>query len=541
MSKIGRNQLCPCGSGKKYKHCCGNPLKMQQATKTMPTPQRVQAMFREIEAKEQTRIQQQGRGRPIISIDHADHKMVAVGSVVHFSKKWKYFPDFLMDYIKKKLDPEWGNVELKKAFEDRHPLMQWYHLLCHFQAQQKKDANGHFVAKANGLSNCYLGTAYNLYLLDHNVELQERYIARIKDAKQFQGAYYELLVASCLIRSGFELELENEADLTQKHCEFSAISKRTGKKYWVEAKMRSVSGVLGKTDADGQPATSKPTGRLSTHLREALKKPASDDRIVFIDLNTTPMRPEDFKSGEPLVPKWMDAAEKQLEARERELKDGESAYVFVTNFCFHNALQETFAGHAALTYGLGIDDYFKPIHYTLKDAWRVKQKHIDMFDLKDSLHSYPQIPNSFDGDLPPVAPGDRDRVKIGQAYDFEGTGVVGVVTSATVVESEKKIYIAVHGQDGKSCILTEDISDQELEVYRAYQDTYFGVVQPVSKDSKTPYEFFEWMLGAYKDTPKDKFIEWMKGAPDWEELKHLSQEELALEYCERATYSAMSK
>ena len=21
--KIGRNQLCPCGSGKKYKNCCG--------------------------------------------------------------------------------------------------------------------------------------------------------------------------------------------------------------------------------------------------------------------------------------------------------------------------------------------------------------------------------------------------------------------------------------------------------------------------------------------------------------------------------------
>ena len=23
--KVGRNEPCPCGSGKKYKHCCGNP------------------------------------------------------------------------------------------------------------------------------------------------------------------------------------------------------------------------------------------------------------------------------------------------------------------------------------------------------------------------------------------------------------------------------------------------------------------------------------------------------------------------------------
>ncbi|MGC2111569.1 MAG: SEC-C metal-binding domain-containing protein [Candidatus Korobacteraceae bacterium] len=23
-SRVGRNQMCPCGSGKKYKRCCGN-------------------------------------------------------------------------------------------------------------------------------------------------------------------------------------------------------------------------------------------------------------------------------------------------------------------------------------------------------------------------------------------------------------------------------------------------------------------------------------------------------------------------------------
>ena len=25
--KVGRNEPCPCGSGKKYKNCCGSPLK----------------------------------------------------------------------------------------------------------------------------------------------------------------------------------------------------------------------------------------------------------------------------------------------------------------------------------------------------------------------------------------------------------------------------------------------------------------------------------------------------------------------------------
>ena len=29
--KIGRNEPCPCGSGKKYKKCCGSPTKGQTA------------------------------------------------------------------------------------------------------------------------------------------------------------------------------------------------------------------------------------------------------------------------------------------------------------------------------------------------------------------------------------------------------------------------------------------------------------------------------------------------------------------------------
>jgi hypothetical protein len=44
---------------------------------------------------------------------------------------------------------------------------------------------------------------------------------------------------------------EDETDGESKHCEFAAVSRRTRKKYWVEAKVRSVVSVLGKTDKDG--------------------------------------------------------------------------------------------------------------------------------------------------------------------------------------------------------------------------------------------------------------------------------------------------
>ena len=110
-------------------------------------------------------------------------------------------------------------------------------------------------AVVTGVVACYLGLAYSLYLLAHNVELQEKLVRRLKVPGQFQGAYYEVTVANILIRAGFELELEDESDGTVKHCEFSARSRRTGKKYWVEAKMQSVAGLLGKTERDGTTKT----------------------------------------------------------------------------------------------------------------------------------------------------------------------------------------------------------------------------------------------------------------------------------------------
>jgi hypothetical protein len=127
--------------------------------------------------------------------------------------------------------------------------------------------------------------AYSLYLLHHNVELQSRLVNRLKNPGTFQGAYYELIVANILIRAGFDLTLEDETDGDSKHCEFAAVSKRTGRKYWVEAKMRAVSGFFGKKDGATDP---NPISRLIPHLNSALQKPAADERLIFIDLNTEP-------------------------------------------------------------------------------------------------------------------------------------------------------------------------------------------------------------------------------------------------------------
>jgi hypothetical protein len=113
MSNIGRNAPCPCGSGKKYKHCCGKPSSSDQ-----PNPEalaKVHLLLARQEAREHQRRLMQGLGRPIISFENHGYRIVAIGKQLRWSKAWRTFPDFLFDYIKIVLTPEWGNAELKKS------------------------------------------------------------------------------------------------------------------------------------------------------------------------------------------------------------------------------------------------------------------------------------------------------------------------------------------------------------------------------------------------------------------------------------------
>lgn len=178
--KVGRNQPCPCGSGKKYKKCHGSftaaPPPQAPVSKSI-----FEQMVQRHEAAERIRQNQQGFGRPVVSFRAFDRQMVAVGDTIYHSADWKTFPDFLAHYMKTVLGVDWGNAELKKPLTDRHPIMQWYDAVCCYQAETIKEKGKVATCAMTGVVACYLGTAYNLYLLKHNVELQERLVKRLKN------------------------------------------------------------------------------------------------------------------------------------------------------------------------------------------------------------------------------------------------------------------------------------------------------------------------------------------------------------------------
>jgi hypothetical protein len=154
---------------------------------SLPSDAEMRRVIERHRADERIREQQQGLGKPIVSFKESDHQFVAVGNEIHFSKAWKTFPDFLAHYIGGVLDPAWGNAELAKPFEDRHPVMQWYETFCRYQQVTIKTPGVMTEAPVTGVVAYYLGLAYNLYLLAHNVELQKRLIARLKHPTSFRA------------------------------------------------------------------------------------------------------------------------------------------------------------------------------------------------------------------------------------------------------------------------------------------------------------------------------------------------------------------
>lgn len=247
-----------------------------------------QRILRELEAAKRKRIEKFGYIRSAIHADYREYKVVAIGGQVVFSKAWRTFPDFLADDIKRVLEPDWGQTEIAKPFQERHPIMQWYDGMCRFQQNLQPDADGLLAFVPNGPTRAYLLLAYDLYALRNHMALQTAVVSRLKHRDQFQGARHELFAAANCIRAGYDLKYEDERDNTRKHPELIATHRSTGQKVAVEAKSRHRPGVL------AFPGQLEPletiTAGVRNLLKKALAKPVSHPYVIFVDLNLPPFR-----------------------------------------------------------------------------------------------------------------------------------------------------------------------------------------------------------------------------------------------------------
>jgi hypothetical protein len=523
--KFGRNKRCRSGTGTKCKKSNVSNMSIDTPDLKAIAPE-LQKKIAELEALQKQREKQQGLGRPIISTFFQGYRIVAVGNVIHWSRNWKTFHDFLLYYIEKVFGSDWGNVELQKDFEDRHPIFQWYELTRKNEKQMTFVPGQVHRALMTGAWAAYLGLAYNLYLLAHNAKIQESLVERLKNRDQFPGAYYETYVAAVFIKAGFELEFENEADGSMSHCEFTATYPKTGSKFSVEAKARAA----GKSHAD-----------VGSQLYGALAKEANHTRVVFTDVNVP-----DNAGHQDSVP-YLEEVLACLRGKEQSLtirgEPAPPAYVIVTNHPYQYSIETPYRGLSALAEGFKIPDFKIDAEFAnTRGALQSLERHYEIFNLMGSILDHYQIPSTFEGEIPEFAFGENTpKLLIGHKYlipvnDKEMAGELVDVD----IDEQKKLALGVYRlEDGRSIIASCPITDDELSAYQRNPDTFFGVYRRKTRKISNYLELFLFFYDTHRQADRSKLLDFMKDHSDYEVLKERTQEELAIIYCERLVDSMM--
>ncbi len=530
-NKIGRNDPCPCGSGKKFKKCHGG-ISAEPVPQLPPlSKETLEAKIEQIKAFQKQREQQQGLGKSIISLEFHGYRFVAVGSKLFYSKTWKTFHDFLFHYMKVLLGSDWGNAELKKPREERHPILNWYHDATVYMNAFIKERGKVHDAPAVGVASAYLGLAYDLYSLEHNAKVQGILLNRLKNREQFYGAYYETYMAGALVRAGFHIEFEDETDSTTSHCELTATFPKTGKKFSVEAKIR----LPDKSSLD-----------VGNQLYEALKKDAKHTRLVFIEINV-PDDADDQRTIEVLG-----GALKSLRTREERLtikgQPAPPAYVIVTNNPYHYS-QNTLCKRYALVEGFKMPDFkFGDQYSDIRAALKLREQHKEITGLMKSMAAHNFPPSTFDGEIPEFAFSEdksKGRLIIGNKYllpDGKGGEIIGELQHAVVMEKEKSAFGVYKLPDGKQEMFSCPLTDEELAAYQKYPDTFFGMDKPHTREGiNDPLDLYDWFFKCYRQTPNERLLELMKNYPDHRYLQTLPHEELASVYCERLVYATLQR
>jgi hypothetical protein len=84
------------------------------------------------------------------------------------------------------------------------------------------------------------------------------------------------------------------------------------------------------------------------------------------------------------------------------------------------------------------------------------------------------------------------------------------------------------------------LSDDEIAAWRRHPDTFFGVPGQRPEPLKGPLEMYDFLLSSMRFTPREKLLEAMKDAPDFDLLKALDQPTLASIRAERMTYGFLN-
>jgi hypothetical protein len=238
--------------------------------------------------------------------------------------------DFQVHHLLWQLGKEWFDRETAKPLAERHIILQWRAERAQQfrEYQDPRNPNGNVRAPSTGGMKALQVLADDVYQLAHVTDPPAKLLARLRDLEQFQGARYEILIASLFARCGFEIKFI--ADASRRNPEFFAH--KDGECIGVEAKSRHRSGVLNRRGAFDKEA---PAEIKRLYEDAAGQNPGDCPFLIFIDVNH-PLTPD-----VPLMEKpWVKEALHAFDYRQQEGRENRDTALVLTNFGWHFSREE---------------------------------------------------------------------------------------------------------------------------------------------------------------------------------------------------------
>ena len=327
MSETPRNSRCPCGSGKKYKKCHGSAMETPEID-FFDTPAGRRIVEKAAEMRNPPPPPRMV-SRPQIQTVAFGKKIRAVRNALHYRPLEETFHDFQLNLLLWTLGKNWYDEQMRKPPGERHVILRWRaerNEVLEKHRDPSAPPNQPVRAPLTGNMKALQVLADDIYQLQHALKTPRKIVERLRNMREFQGARYEILVASLFARCGFEIEFID--DRAKKNPEFFAI--KAGERLAVEAKSRHRPGVLhesGEYVAEAQPAKA----RIRGLFQEALEQnPGQVPFVVFIDVNLplTPQTP-------PLERVWVREAKECFDERKSDGLPDKDSCLILSNIGWH--------------------------------------------------------------------------------------------------------------------------------------------------------------------------------------------------------------
>lgn len=526
--KIGRNSPCPCGSGKKHKRCCGDPLKAQRSMDAKipdmaAIAARAQEALRAHQAVESVRQQQQGYGKPILSWQDHGYRLVAVKNKILWSRKWIVFPDFLLDFLKDTLGREWGTAELKKG--SSHPLFRW---LTKFQQQSEKIAvQGQLKSgPMTGVFACILRLAYALYLIAHHDHIPKKLLNRLRNPKEFLPAYYEAIAGASLAVAGFEIsnaETKSSADATP---EYRATLKSSGGMFEIEAK-RKERWKAPTHDVSNPEFKAELAGYIRDQVYKASRKKLKNPIFWFELSIPTELSAADWQT----IRRHVSETLKEAENMTVDGKPLAPAYVTVTSHAFLANEDMPSESSVALLETILIPDFPFGRAMEIEEALTAYDKHRDVISTMEGWRIARSVPVTFDGSPPELLSPDGEPQRTVQIGDMlkvpNEAGEFVDVRVEEVVSTGDTAWVIVHDEkENKRWHATFPLTPEEARAAECYTDAIFGNAN-TSRGLRhdDPFDLYDWLLKCYGRMTQEQVAKAIRDQPAFRKFEALPLKE----------------